>query len=205
MGGAKEARLGIFGGSFDPPHIGHLIVADDAAAALALDRVLFVPTGTHPLKRDQVEAPSEVRLRMIEEATADSPEFQVDDREIRRSGPSYTADTLSELQREYPDAKLFLLVGSDILDELSRWQRVDEIARWATIVAMSRPEADVRADYGLALPVRRIEVTHIGISSTEIRERIRAGRPYRHLLPVGVHRIIEGSRLYRPRASASVE
>jgi nicotinate-nucleotide adenylyltransferase len=135
-------RLGIFGGTFDPPHVGHLIVAEDAVAALRLDRVVFVPAGRHPLKGAGVEAPESTRLRMIEAATAGNELFRVDDRELRRQGPSFTVDTLAEIAAENPDAELFLLVGSDILAELDRWRGVDEIARLAVVTVMSRAGVD---------------------------------------------------------------
>lgn len=190
-------RLGIFGGTFDPPHVGHLIVADDAAAALGLDRVVFVPTGTHPLKGTRVEAPGSLRLEMIEAATAGVERFQVDDRETRRSGPSYTVDTLAELAAENPDATLFLLIGSDILDELPRWHRVNEIVRLACITVMLRAGVDLDPGATTDLGLRRVEVTHVEISSSEVRERIRSGRPYRFLVPGPVHKVIEENSLYR--------
>lgn len=192
-------RLGIFGGSFDPPHVGHLIVADDAAAALGLDRVFFVPTGTHPLKRARVEASGELRLQMIEAATAGSELLVVDARELQRPGPSYTVDTVAELGEEYREAELFLLVGSDIVGELHRWQRVAEIAERARITVMSRAEAPTAANPKIGIDLLRVEVTHISVSSSEVRDRIRAGRPYRYLVPAPVYRIIEEHALYRGR------
>ncbi|HSG82608.1 MAG TPA: nicotinate-nucleotide adenylyltransferase [Gemmatimonadota bacterium] len=190
-------RLGIFGGTFDPPHVGHLIVADDAAAALRLDRVVFVPAGRHPLKGARVEAPESIRLQMIEAATAGNELFGVDDRELRRQGASFTVDTLTEIAAENPGAELFLLVGSDILAELDQWRRVDEINRLADVTIISRAGVDATAassgDY------RRVEVTHVAISSSDVRDRIRTGRPYRYLVPGPVYKIIEENSLYRRR------
>jgi nicotinate-nucleotide adenylyltransferase len=191
-------RLGIFGGSFDPPHVGHLIVADDAAAALDLDRLLFVPTGTHPLKRARIEAAGELRLEMVEAATADRELFDADAREIRRPGPSYTFDTIAELQAENPGAELVLLVGADILGELHRWHRVEELAQRARIGVMSRADAPL-ARTAVDVDLLRVEVTHVAISSSEVRERVRAGRPYRYLVPEAVYGIIEEHALYRNR------
>lgn len=189
-------RLGIFGGSFDPPHVGHLIVADDAAAALGLDRMLFVPTGSHPLKQARVEAPAETRLEMVEAATAASPYFEADGREVRRFGPSYTVDTIGELQAENGDADLVLVVGADILGELHRWERVKEIAQRARIAVLSRPEAPA-LEPRIDVDFLRVEVTRIDISSSEVRERVRNGRPYRFLVPGPVYEIIESRSLYR--------
>ncbi len=192
-------RLGIFGGTFDPPHVGHLIVADDVAAALQLDRVVFVPTGTHPLKGTRVEAPGSLRLQMIEAATQGSELFAVDDQEVERDGPSYTAETLADIAAENPDAELFLIVGSDIPAELDRWQKVQEIVKLARIAVMSRAGTDLDLRSAVTLDCTRVEVTHVAISSSEIRDRIRNGRPYRYLVAPPVYEIIEGNSLYRRR------
>ncbi len=192
-------RLGIFGGTFDPPHVGHLIVADDVAAALGLDRVIFVPAGTHPLKGARVEVPESLRLEMIAAAVHDNGLFGVDDREIRRPGPSYTVDTLTEIAAQHPDAELFLLIGSDILAEIHRWRQLDEITKLARITVMSRAGVELDDPAAAALDLRRVEVTYVAISSSDVRDRIRNGRPYRYLVPASVHRIIEENSLYRRR------
>jgi nicotinate-nucleotide adenylyltransferase len=189
-------RLGIFGGTFDPPHVGHLIVADDVAAALHLDRVLFVPTGTHPFKGGRVEAPAEFRLQMIRAAIADSERFGVDEREVHRSGPSYTIDTILELQSENRGVELFLLVGADILGEIQLWHRIEEIADHVQIVVMSRAEANVVSS-SVKLDLLRVAVTHVAMSSSGIRERVRSGRPFRYLVPDPVYQIILRHSLYR--------
>lgn len=192
-------RLGVFGGTFDPPHIGHLIVAADVAAALELDRVLFIPAGTHPLKRSEVQTPGRLRLEMVEAAIEGADRFVADDRELRRSGPSYTVDTLRELREERPGAELYLLIGSDILNELDRWHGVREIDRLAEIAVMSRAGVDVELPEVPGLGPSRVEVTHVGISSTEVRRRVRDGGPYRYLVPEGVFRIIQARSLYKKR------
>jgi nicotinate-nucleotide adenylyltransferase len=192
-------RLGIFGGTFDPPHVGHLIVADDVAAALGLDRVIFVPAGTHPLKGTSVEAPGSIRLEMIAAATDGSELFVVDDREVQRGGPSYTVDTLAEIAAQQPGAELFLLVGSDILAELHRWRQVDEIVELARITVMTRAGVDLDQPPADTLEARRVEVTHVAISSSDVRDRIRMGQPYRYMVPAPVYRIIEENSLYRRR------
>jgi nicotinate-nucleotide adenylyltransferase len=149
-------RLGIFGGSFDPPHVGHLIVADDAVAALGLDRLLFVPTGNHPLKHARVEAPGDLRLEMVEAATA----------------------------------------ASEAFGELHRWQRVEEIAQRARIAVMSRADAPA-LEPKIDVDFDSVEVTHIAISSSDVRERVRAGKPFRYLVPAPVYDIIARRSLYR--------
>ena len=192
-------RLGIFGGTFDPPHVGHLIVADDVAAALGLDRVIFVPAGTHPLKGTSVETPGSLRLEMIAAATDGNDLFVVDDREIQRAGPSYTVDTLAEIAAQQPRAELFLMVGSDILAELQRWRQLDEIVKLAHITVMSRAGVDLDQQAADTLDPHRVEVTHVAISSSDVRDRIRMGQPYRYMVPAPVHRIIEKNSLYRRR------
>lgn len=194
-------KLGIFGGTFDPPHIGHLIVADDAMAALGLDRILFVPAGTHPLKGDKVAAPTHLRLKMVRAAVGDAERFAVDDREVRRVGPSYTVDTLAELEEEHPGSELYLLVGSDIMNEIHRWHRVPEIARRARIAVMSRADAPETVASAPGLQTIRVEVAHVAISSSAIRERVTADRPFRYLVPEGVYEIIAEHALYRKQRS----
>jgi nicotinate-nucleotide adenylyltransferase len=195
-------RLGIFGGTFDPPHVGHLIVAEDVAAALDLDEIIFIPTGSHPLKGDKVEAPAELRLEMVREATAGSARFVVDDREVRRMGRSYTIDTITEVGAENPGAELYLLVGSDILSEIHRWHRVLEIAERARIVVMSRVDVP-EVELGVDVKITRVNVTHVAISSSEIRERVRSNRPVRYLVPDRVYRIIREHSLYESSRQAS--
>ena len=190
-------KLGIFGGTFDPPHIGHLIVADDVRSALDLDRVVFIPAGTHPLKGHKVETPSHLRLKMIRAATAAAERFVVDDRELRRVGPSYTVDTITEYNEEFPNAELYLLIGSDILNEIHRWHSVIQIAERACIVVMSRPDAPEFFGPATDLETMRVDVTHVDVSSSEIRERVRSGRPFRYLVPEGVYEIIAEHSLYR--------
>jgi nicotinate-nucleotide adenylyltransferase len=190
-------RLGVFGGTFDPPHVGHLIVADDVAAALELDRVVFVPTGEHPLKGTRVQAPAPLRWRMIEAATASSERFVVDDREIGRDGPSFTVETLEEIAAANPGAEIFLIVGSDILAELNRWHRVEDIPRLAHVAVMSRAGTEQESQSIAGFDSSRVEVTYVAISSSDIRDRIRTGRPYRYLVPPPVYEIIEENSLYR--------
>lgn len=194
-------RVGVFGGAFDPLHIGHLIVADDAAVALQLDRVIFIPAGTHPLKRSEVEAPGELRLAMVESCVRESERFVSDDRELRREGPSYTVDTLRELRAEHPAAQLHLLVGSDILKEFDEWHAVEEISALARIVVMRRAGVEAPAPDELRLDFDVVEVTRIDISSTEVRRRVRNGLPFRYLVPVPVYRIIVEHSLYKGQDS----
>ncbi|HEX9108742.1 MAG TPA: nicotinate-nucleotide adenylyltransferase [Longimicrobiales bacterium] len=190
-------KLGIFGGTFDPPHVGHLLVAQDAWSALGLDRVLFVPAASPPHKQGRAHTPAPLRLEMLEAALAGDERFQACDVELRRSGPSYTVDTLRQLGREHPGAQLFLLIGADQAREFLSWKSPEEIASLATVVALSREGAAADASAGgLDARLRALPVTRIDISATEIRRRVAEERPIRYLVPAGVEAIIRREQLY---------
>jgi nicotinate-nucleotide adenylyltransferase len=187
-------RIAIFGGTFDPPHLGHLIVASDACEALHVDRLLFVPAADPPHKRGSVVASGERRRTMVATAIAGDDRFDVDDLELRRGGVSFTVDTLRELSGRHPDAELVFLLGVDQFLEFSTWREPEEIARLATLGVLARggetiPPAGPFG--GVPVPVRRID-----ISATEIRQRIAAGQSVRYLLPESVLAIIERQGLY---------
>ncbi|MEW5926339.1 MAG: nicotinate-nucleotide adenylyltransferase [Gemmatimonadota bacterium] len=191
-------RIGVFGGTFDPPHHGHLAVAADVHDALGLDRVLLVPSAVPPHKRHTVQAPAEVRLEMLHAAVRGDPRFEVDDLELRRPGPSYTVDTLRALRERFPGAELFFLVGADNVRELSSWREPEEIVRLARIVAVPRgcESIDAEAPFPfLAVPVIRTEV-----SATEVRRRVAAGLSIRYLVPDAVREIVAREGLYREPA-----
>lgn len=188
-------RQGIFGGTFDPPHLGHLVVAQDAWSALGLDRVVFIPAAVPPHKRGRI-TPAELRLEMLRAATAGDERFEVSDLELRRPGPSYTVDTLRELRERDPTCALFLLLGADQFIEFHTWREAEEIARLATLVVLSRGGLDTGSPR-IAVPHRVLPVTRIDISATEIRRRVQAGEPIRYLVPRGVEEIVEREGLYR--------
>lgn len=186
-------KVGIFGGSFDPVHIGHLVVAEHAAGRLGLDRVRFVPTGQQPLKAGH-HAGAEDRLAMVEAAIRDNPRFLLDAREASRPGPSYTVDTLRALAAEAPGDALFFLVGADAAGEMAAWRDVQGIAALATIVVLTRPGAPPPAH---PLAVRVLEVPGVDLSATQVREAVRCGRSIRYLVPRAVEEYIVSHGLYR--------
>jgi nicotinate-nucleotide adenylyltransferase len=194
-GGFRERALkvGVFGGSFDPVHIGHLVVAEHAAERLGLERVRFVPTGQQPLKGGH-HAGVEHRLAMVEAAIADNPRFLLDPREAQRPGPSYTIDTLRALGAEAPGDALFFLVGADAAGELAAWREVQGIAGLATIVVLTRPGAAPPAH---PLVTRVLEVPGVDLSATQVREAVRCGRSIRYLVPRAVEEYIVRHGLYR--------
>jgi nicotinate-nucleotide adenylyltransferase len=185
----------VYGGTFDPPHLGHLVAASEACEALGLHRVLWVPSAVHPLKGGRVRTPPELRLEMVRAAIAGDPRFAADDLELRRRGPSYTVDTLRELRGREPGAELFFVAGADILGELSRWREPDEVLRLATLVVVSRAGEALPPAGGV--PARAVEITRVDVSSTQVRRLAAAGQSIRYLVPEAVRAVIERERLYR--------
>jgi nicotinate-nucleotide adenylyltransferase len=186
-------RLGIFGGSFDPIHIGHLIVAEAAADALRLDRVQFIPAHKQPFKTGSHFASPQDRAAMLRTVLAGNPRFGLDLREIKRGGDSYTADTLRDLRHELPNDELFLLIGADAARELGKWHDAEDLARLAEVVVLSRPGQQV-SDCGI--PCSFIEVPAIGVSASLVREAVRRGTSIRYLVPSAVAEYIESHSLY---------
>ena len=191
-------RIGVFGGTFDPPHVGHLLLAADACDALSLQRLIFVPAAAQPFK---VETPAvaspEDRLEMISLATRDDSRYAVENTEIRREGLSYTVDTLEEIARNNAGAQLFLLIGQDTLSGFHGWKRPDRIRQLATLAVMERAGSpgsgrEPSSDGVVAISTRRVDV-----SSTEIRKRLADGKSIRGFVPEAVERYIAARGLYR--------
>ncbi len=190
-------RIGVFGGTFDPPHIGHLIVAQEVHFRLGLDRVLWVPAAVPPHKIGQDMTAATIRLDLVRAAIGDDDRFRVSDAEIRRDGPSYTVDTLRELRTTSPGDDLYLVVGADQLAELDTWREPGEIRRLATVVGFARsgkPALDVTSGHV-------VEVPRVDVSSTEIRRRIAAEEPVAYLMPASVESVVLRERLYRAASS----
>jgi nicotinate-nucleotide adenylyltransferase len=197
----SAVRLGVFGGTFDPPHVGHLIVAQDAAEELALDRVLLVLSARPPHRPASETTPAELRWAMLQAAARGDPVLEPSDLELRRPGPSYTVDTLAELRRLQPEAELVLLLGVDQWRELASWKDPRGIARLATVAVMSRA-GETPADLGLGIPWRRCPVTRVDLSASEVRARVARGRSIRHLVPEPVRTLIERNSLYAVSVSS---
>ncbi len=185
--------VGLFGGSFDPVHHGHLIVAQVAAEALGLNSVRFVPARQQPFKHGRHAAPAEDRAAMLSLALAGVPGFEVERAELDRPGPSYTVDTLRALQAREAGLELTLLLGADAAVDLPAWRSVEEIPRLARIVVFARPGTAVPAS---KLIHRVIEVPAIDISATEVRRRAREGRSLRFWVPEPVAEYVTRHRLY---------
>lgn len=200
-------RLGILGGSFNPIHFGHLLLAEWCREAARLDRVWFLPAATPPHKRDAVQPPGEVRAAMVTAAIAGNPAFELSRLELDRGGVSYTVETLREIAQRMPDAELFLLMGADMLHDLPTWREPAEICRLATPLVVRRhgsPPPDfgvladvISADRSAELVRQQIEMPVVEISSTEIRRRVSAGESILYQTPDAVRDLIAARGLYR--------
>jgi nicotinate-nucleotide adenylyltransferase len=199
-------RLGLFGGSFDPVHYGHLILAECCRDECRLDEVHFLPAAVPPHKHRDLTA-AEPRIEMLELATAGHAAFSVSRYEVDRGGVSYTVDTLRHYREAYPECELFLLLGADMLLDLPHWREASEVCRLAIPVVAARPEFD-GPDYScisqIASPEQidvfrqyRVTMPQIGTSSTDIRRRIAAGKTIRYMVPRPVGKYIEEHGLYR--------
>lgn len=198
-------RLGIFGGTFDPPHLGHLILAAEALDQLRLDRVLWVVTPDPPHKSGRVITPLEKRMKLVEAAIFQDDQFEISRVEIDRPGPHYSADTVEILAKEFPGAELFYLMGGDSLHDLPDWVRPHQLlAALAGIGVMHRPQDAIdlprleRALPGIAAKVHFVNAPLLEISSSSIRERAARGAHFRYFLPELVYRLVESLGLYRP-------
>lgn len=193
-------RIGILGGTFDPPHLAHLIVARDAVDQLQLDAVVFMPAGEPWMKGDAVVSSAADRLEMTRIATSDDPAFEVSSVEIDRPGPTYTVDTLAQLQEA--GTELFFIVGTDALAEISEWKEPERLWTMATFAVASRSGTDRAAMEGAvrsapAGALIEFHVPALDISSSEIRRRVSQGGSIRYLVPDGVRNYIEKKGLYR--------
>ena len=205
-------RIGILGGTFDPPHLGHLLIAETARVALDLGTVMFLPAGEPWLKSGQRVTPARHRLMMVQLAVADNPDFCVSDCEIRRTGATYTVDTLRELRRSVPaDTELYFIVGSDVLNQFHRWREPEgilELCRLAVIERPGGPEEGIAAlrdnfpdalDAGMVVSVAG---PRVDFSASELRRVLAAGHSTRYRIPDAVARYIAEHGLYRESSEA---
>ena len=200
----SRERIGVFGGTFDPPHIGHLVLATEACVALQLDRLLWVLTPTPPHKLDSPVTPLVHRLAMLELAISDEPDFELSRVEIDRPGPHYTVDTMRVLADEHPSADLVLLIGGDSLRDLPTWhQPADLVAACHEIGVIRRPDdlVDLSAWEqqvpGTQAKVRFVDSPLLDIASRDIRRRIRENLPFRYYLHPSVFNYITDNKIFR--------
>jgi nicotinate-nucleotide adenylyltransferase len=183
-------RIGIMGGTFDPIHHGHLILARDAVEQLQLDQLLFIPAAISPHKVGRQPAAAELRVEMIRAAIRDEPRFCLDTLELERQAPSYTVDTIEALKRRDPDAQFIYLIGEDNVAQLPTWHRFAELSQMLQFVVLDR--SGLRAEHPYPV-VRRL----IDISATDIRNRVARGASIRYLVPPAVENLIRERQLYR--------
>jgi nicotinate-nucleotide adenylyltransferase len=188
-------RIGLFGGSFDPVHLGHLLVAQAAREELQLDRLFFIPAAQSPFKPDSKPTSSEDRLRLLRLALAGKTWCEIDEQELQRGGVSYTINTLRDYHQRFPEAKIFYLVGGDHVNKLPAWRDADELARLAEFVVVPRP-GQVEIPFPQPFHGRALKGFPLGVSSSQIRARVRAGEPIDHLVPATVAEAIRGAGLY---------
>ncbi|HEY5741102.1 MAG TPA: nicotinate-nucleotide adenylyltransferase, partial [Terrimicrobiaceae bacterium] len=183
-------KIGLYGGSFDPIHNGHLILARDAMELLDLERVIFLPAHISPFKLDRPPAPAEARCQMLSAAIAEEPRFEMDLCEVEREGPSFTIDTLRALQSRHSAAKFYYFIGDDNLAELHGWKDISALRQAAQFVVLSRAGTPFVSEFPTI-------TRHIEISSTEIRSRVARGLSVRYMAPLPVCQVIANLGLYR--------
>jgi len=191
-------RLGVFGGTFDPIHLGHLRAAENALECLGLDRIAFIPAGTPPHRPDPISSALD-RYAMTALATAGHPRFAVSDLELRREGPSYTVDTVASLRRENPDDQVFVIVGSDTFPEMATWRERERLMSLCTVAVVARPGegSETAGSLEPSSGVARVEGPGLAISASAIRRRVRQKRSVRYLVPEAVADYIAKRALYR--------
>lgn len=187
-------RIGIFGGTFNPIHFGHLVLAEQAYEKLNLDKVIFVPCYYPPHKKSlRLVAPGQ-RYSMVKLAIQGNPRFEISDIEIKRKGCSYSVDTLRQLKNIYKKAELFFISGSDVSNQISKWKSINEIFGLAKFVLAKRPGYRLKK-YNRNISI--ISITELDISSSMVRRKIKTGQSIRYLMPMRVYKYIKEKRLYR--------
>lgn len=200
-------RLGLLGGTFDPPHYGHLVLAEQARIQLGLDRVLFIPAAQPPHKPAAEVAPIEHRLNMLALAIAGNPFFEISRADIDRPGPHYTVDLLIHLRAIYPDAEFFFLMGSDSLVDLPRWRDPHRLIQMTWLAVMPRPGYVVhmplleQALPGISKRLLWLDAPFLDIASHDLRRRVKSGGSIRYLVPPEVEAYIYAHRLYQNAAA----
>ncbi len=190
-------KIALFGGTFDPVHLGHLIVAEWAWDMLGLDKVFFIPNHIHPFRKRTNITPPEQRLAMLKLALQTYPDFEVSAVELERKGVSYTVDTLEYFHQEYPESELFFLIGADNLQKFDHWKQPERILKLARIVVYNRDDTNRTAIPRRSSRFIYLNSPNIKISSTQIRERIKQGHSCKSMLPLNVWQYIEQNSIYK--------
>ncbi|MGO9481641.1 MAG: nicotinate-nucleotide adenylyltransferase [Candidatus Kryptoniota bacterium] len=198
MSAMPSEKIGIFGGTFNPPHVAHLVAAESVRDHLKLDRVFFVPAAIPPHKLDEEIIPAEVRLEMVRLAIKDNAMFEASDLEVWRNGPSYSIDTILELKRKLPGSSFFFIMGVDLLPDFYSWKNPEKILDECNVVVMNRPGFAVASvDMELLRRVEMVNVPNMDISSSDIRRRVKSGKSIKFLVPPAVEEYIYANSIYR--------
>ncbi|SHF67331.1 nicotinate-nucleotide adenylyltransferase [Ornithinibacillus halophilus] len=184
-------RIGILGGTFDPPHIGHLIIAEEVRQQLQLEEVWFIPTYEPPHKKE-ASIGADHRIHMINNAIKGNAAFRLNTIEIERHGKSYTIDTIKALQQSHKDTEFFFIIGADMVEYLANWSKIDELVEMITFVGVKRPGYQLKTTY----PIIEVEVPFIEVSSTTIRKRFANKQSVKYLIPESVYMYIKEYQLY---------
>jgi nicotinate-nucleotide adenylyltransferase len=190
-----DRKIGLFGGSFDPVHLGHLLVAQAATEEAGLDRLFFIPAAQSPFKPEAAPAPAAERLRLLRLALAGRSDYEIDGQELQRGGISYTIDTARDFARRFPGAQLFCLVGADHVPLLGKWREAGALARLVEFLAIPRP-GQAEAVFAPPFRGRTLKGFPLGVSASQIRSRVKAGLTIDHLTPPAVAEAIHNYRLY---------
>ncbi len=188
-------KVGLFGGTFNPPHLGHMLFAQEAMLECELDEIWFIPVNFPPHKKSEDLASNKDRYDLLKACTKDNPRFSVLTIELERSGPSYTIDTVKYLQKKHPDIKFYFLIGGDMIDYLPKWERIDELVTLISFIGAKRPGFE-EVPPGFKEHVHFIDMIQVDFSSTLIRERIRAGKPVTYMVPEAVEKLMKERGLY---------
>lgn len=188
-------RVGLLGGTFNPPHMGHLLMANEVFHALKLDEIRFMPNAIPPHKHARFDASNVERLEMVKRAIRPFPYFSVESYELEKGGVSYSYETLSALCRREPNVKFYFIIGGDMIDSLHTWHCIDDLVKLVQFVGVKRPGTAAATEY----PIRMVEIPQIDLSSTLIRERLATGGTVTFLLPEAVETFIREEGLYGTR------
>ncbi|WP_332633478.1 nicotinate-nucleotide adenylyltransferase [Halalkalibacter flavus] len=193
-------KIGLFGGTFNPPHLGHLLFAQEVLVEFELDEIWFIPVNVPPHKESDDLASNQDRVDMLVGATDDHEQFYVNTIELEREGPSYTIDTMRQLKQLYPTYEFYFLIGGDMIEYLPKWEKVDELLELVTFIGVKRPGSSVDTT-NYAKQVRLLEMAQVDISSTAIRKRVQEGKPITYMVPNSVEALVKERELYEPRTS----
>ncbi|WP_239254013.1 nicotinate-nucleotide adenylyltransferase [Listeria ilorinensis] len=189
-----KKKIGILGGTFDPPHLTHLSIAEAVLKKLDLDKVIFLPNAIPPHKEASGLVTDDDRIQMLKLSTADKAYFEIDERELKRQGKSYTYDTMKEMTSEHPEIDYYFIIGGDMVEYLPKWYHINELMELVQFVGVGRPSYPLSTPY----PIVWVKVPESDLSSTAIRERLKQGVPIETLVPKQVAAYIKEHQLYEP-------